>query len=350
MGGAGGAGGAGGFRGGNGGNVGDAPSLGAPGAGPSGGKAGPANSCGTGGTLTVSNSKLIPLIGGSGGSGGSPPSTPAQTGARHGGGGGGGAILIASNGTITVNGQIYARGGSGNNSSAGGSGGAVRLVASAINGGGGIHVFGGTTSPASCNGGNGYVRLEAINNTYNLAAIQGASGTSVTTIPGPARPTNIGTLKIVSLGSITAPANTGGLTSPVDINFTSTQSGPLTLTVSSSNIPIGTPFTVRVAPVATESTNSGDAFTYTGTISGGTTQAGTGSVSFPLPVGTSIITVSASFILPPQQQALLERAVGEKVARMEVGTDAQGRSQNFLVTASGKRLAAAPFAHLLATP
>jgi hypothetical protein len=91
------------------------------------------------------NEQILPLIGGSGGA-------PAGI-ANYRGGGGGGAILIATSGTLTVDGTIIARGGNGYGTSTYGSGcgsgGAIRLLATTLNGAGTLSAMGGVYSSYS---------------------------------------------------------------------------------------------------------------------------------------------------------------------------------------------------------
>jgi len=92
------------------------------------------------------NEYIVPLIGGSGAS------------ACNGrGGAGAGAILIAANGTITINGSVAAVGGEG-----GGSGGAIRLVANTVAGTGSLDAHGGSYSGV---GGYGRIRIEGFSIT-----------------------------------------------------------------------------------------------------------------------------------------------------------------------------------------
>ncbi len=79
--------------------------------GPGGGAPGTASpfTTGDGGTF-LGVPELLPRLGGSGGGGGASTSGSLNCSAG-GGGGGGGAILIAANGTITVNGSVIADGG-----------------------------------------------------------------------------------------------------------------------------------------------------------------------------------------------------------------------------------------------
>ncbi len=116
---------------------------------------------GVGGPTTYGNEQIIPLIGGSGGS------THNQR-PHQGGGAGGGAILIATNGTITVNGWIRSDGGIGNSHGGGsgsgsGSGGGIRLVATEVTGTGQALARGGATHRT---GGKGRIRVEADTITF----------------------------------------------------------------------------------------------------------------------------------------------------------------------------------------
>lgn len=101
------------------------------------------------------SASCFPLIGGSGGAGGDN---------RGGGGGGGGAILIGSEATLTLTGNVWSEGGSytgGYNSSTGsgtGAGGCIRLAAKKVvfNTAGSLDAIG-TTGGAA-----GYIRIDTI--------------------------------------------------------------------------------------------------------------------------------------------------------------------------------------------
>ncbi|MGE0479569.1 MAG: hypothetical protein AB7Q17_03755 [Phycisphaerae bacterium] len=100
---------------------------------------------------TYASPFLVPLIGGSGGA----PRVDVE--GCFGAGAGGGAILIAATGTITVNGTIYARGGSA--SGGGGSGGAIRLLASTVAGSGALNAGGGSDGSGFWTGEGGAGRI-----------------------------------------------------------------------------------------------------------------------------------------------------------------------------------------------
>lgn len=142
------------------------------GQGPGGGQVNPDGAAGAGSYATVGggafagalygNTGLFPLIGGSGGAG---------TNATKGGGAGGGAMLIATSGTVTVDGNIFARGGVGGNGfnaidGGSGSGGAVRIVAGSMGGNGVISARGGQGSDGVETGGDGRISVEAESYSY----------------------------------------------------------------------------------------------------------------------------------------------------------------------------------------
>jgi hypothetical protein len=322
----GGIGGPGGFNGGDGGGDTTSTTLnGGSGAGPAGG-VGWGNSQVGGGSLLIANQQLTPLFGGSGGGGGKGDvATPGD-----GGGGGSGSLLLASNGTITLNGNILAVGGNGNptnrgeNSGGSGSGGAVRLVANTVKGSGTINVSSG--SSVWGNGGAGFVRIEAFSNTG--IAVTGASSFLRPTTPSAAIPTNLPSLRITSIGGVTVPSNgTGGLPS---------QPGTVLLNVATSGIPINTTFNVRVAPTDGK---YGSLSTFTGT-----TSATGGSASISLPQGTSIVDVYAAFQPTAQTAQRIEKSVGEKIVRAEVSSRYRGASEVIYITESGKRIPASKIA------
>ncbi|WP_218081805.1 hypothetical protein [Anthocerotibacter panamensis] len=302
----GGAGGPGGFRGGDSGYwTGTAYTVGAPGAGPAGGQ-GAINSgdFGKGGSLVRANSQLVPFWGGSGGGGGGGGICNIGNTAT-GGSGGGGAVLLASSGTITLNGSIRALGGtsppagSGCSTSAfggGGSGGAVRVVAATITGSGSISVAPGGGVEG---GGPGFVRTEAFNNGIPPERVTGSPTYIRSLTPLTAIPTGQPSITVTSIGGLSAPAGgNGGNVTPTDISFSTTQTSPVTLNVASVNVPLNTSFTVRIAPVDANQTSAGNVVTATGTINAGSYSAGTGSVQVTLPRGTSLINVYASFTSP----------------------------------------------------
>src|ERR1017187_4332824 len=137
------------------------------------------------GPLAYGNPQILPLIGGSGGKAGG-----------SNGGAGGGAILIAVSGTISIGGSLHANG----QCSGGGycgSGGAIRLVANQVLGSGAIDAS--------------YARLGRIRIEANTTS--SALNVNPVVIAVPPNPlviwpaTNAPTVQVVSVGSLTAPAD-----------------------------------------------------------------------------------------------------------------------------------------------
>lgn len=194
--------------------------------GPNGGAAA-TSSTAPGSGPNTSNQFLVPLIGGSGGGG------AFNTGAI--GGAGGGAILIASSGTITVNGSINAQGGSGTNCggqgyAGAGGGGAVRLVANTINGNGSVTV----NSSIACVGpGNaGLARFES----NNLGGVNVNGPTTRSTpfalnLPTTGAPT----VKVTSING--QPITSNPFSFP-DISINASSQVPIT--IQATNVPIAT--------------------------------------------------------------------------------------------------------------
>lgn len=121
---------------------------------------------------TYGSGLLVPLVGGSGGGG--TIGTPGG-----GGGGGGGALLIASNTRIDVTGTISAdgarRAGFAYNS---GSGGAIRLVAPVVAGTGALRARG-SSGFFGEGGGDGRIRIDALNRTGISFSFNPAASTSI---------------------------------------------------------------------------------------------------------------------------------------------------------------------------
>ena len=222
--------------------------AGTPGEGPGGGLPGIAQSepggsggyatpgSGSLGGPTYGNSLIRPLVGGSGGGGGA-ASTSSDGGN---GGGGGGAMLIASSDTIQVNGAIHANGGSAScRGSCGGrgSGGSIRLLANRIEGNGSLSAISGGQ-------GQGRIRLEAF-------FVQSSLSRNPAHTFGPPLTTGLddspGTIRITDIAGQVVPNAPAGNTNTPDVIFTA--AGPVTITLATTQIPTGTPLTVRVTAV-----------------------------------------------------------------------------------------------------
>lgn len=271
---------------------------------------------------------LLPLIGGSGGGGDLGRGLPGG-----GGGGGGGAILIASSGTINFSSNpslIFANGGHGfarNFGSGGGSGGAVRLIANVITGivridaGGGLGLVGG-------NGGGGLVRLEAFNMT-NLNLTIGGNPRVFKSTPTIAVPSNLPTIRIVSVAGIVSPNNpNGSLQREPDIVLPTNQANPVSVALSASNIPLGTTLQVTLTP------ENGASTAVQSTALTGTLASSTATASITIPDGISVI--QASGIIDVSALGLVVN--GEQVKSIEVNAVFGGKQTITYITASNKRI------------
>jgi len=304
----------------------------------------------TNGNYGVSTSfvALLPLFGGSGGGGAVAP--VGQSGAA--GSGGGGALVLASSTQITVNGSVTANGGAAatcpmikrEQIPGAGSGGAIRLVARTITGTGSLEATGGFQCPPFGAGGlpffagDGRIRLEA----FTL----GFSGTtdpapSTTAAPGPVTPASnpalikLPTLAISKVGVIPAPGTPGGSYTTADVSLPQNTTNPVPITLTATNIPPGTVFTVKLLP------QTGDATTTTSSFLDGTFASSTHSANVNFPVGeVSLLNAFGSFTLPTQVASLYPLIDGEPVDRVMVAAAYGGPSTVTLVTKSGKEVPA----------
>ncbi len=293
----GGAGGPGGFRGGQGGAKGAINNAASGGQGPGGGTT--SASYGGGGSYGAPNTfvSLLPLFGGSGGGG-----YPGNTGqAGIAGGGGGGAIVIGSSTKITLTGTIFARGGDGGPPgiiyAGGGSGGAIRLVSPEIAGTGTLNVLygqGGTPQPTV-----GRARLEAFRMNFAGSIYPSTSILTVTTTCGPITSNsvpalaNLPTLRISAIAGVNTPAATGGTYSTADLTLPGGTTNPVNITVTGTNIPVGSTFQLKQIP---QFAAAAVPLTATST---GTFATSTATFSVTLPVGqVSVLNAWSDFTLP----------------------------------------------------
>lgn len=288
------------------------------------------NSC-KGKPSAYGNINLLPLIGGSGGTGGLASSSGScvTLGCNGGGGGGGGgAILIASSGTITINGSITADGGIGGNgfrSGGAGSGGAIRLISNALNGTGSISVAG-----APPNGGAGRIRLEA--NTLSFSGTVNPVATIST--PGLLNLSPIPILSITAIAGVSVPSTaTGSFDSP-DIILPSSTSSPVTVNLAASNIPVGT-----VVAVIVNFKNTSDRSSFNSTPLSGTEASSTATanvfLSTTLP---TIIRADAIFTVQTASNPFPKFAEDEKVEKIRVASVLGGKSSISLITESGREV------------
>ena len=285
---------------------------------------------------------LLPLIGGSGGGGGS--TSPNSGVIGGGGGGGGGAILIASSTSISFpensdfNRGIYARSGEGGPrgwgaSGGSGSGGAIRLVANTISGNPCLAVNSGPNNFNLPTGSWGIIRVEG----FDLSQYVPRCSSNEHTLgqPNPVTLPNTPTLRIASVGGVTAPANPrGSVNAPPDVVVPASVANPVQVVVNGTNLPSGTTLQVKLTP------ETGDPTTVAGTLTGSTSSS-SATVNIALPAGgTSVIraTVTLDVLVALGRPTFIN---GEKVSTVEVASTFGGASEVVYVTSSGRRITAA---------
>ncbi|MBN1476136.1 hypothetical protein JXA47_05235 [Candidatus Sumerlaeota bacterium] len=240
---------------------------------------------------TYGDSRLLTLSGGSGGGGGNFYVTSDSNGHGYGGGAGGGAILIASSGTITVNGTITAKGGDGHwyvltngggtDGSGGGAGGAIRLMANSITGTGSLSATGGASVAAK--GGDGLTRLEALSITGTIAA--NSNPTPMTSSPTVVQldPADVPTVRITTINGIPVPEPPSGSTTSPDVVIPGTATNPIAIGLETANVPDGAVVNLRLI------LENGDTLEVAS--SAVSSDAATASVDLPSGVGVIYATV-----------------------------------------------------------
>lgn len=275
--------GAGGFPGGVGQVAGAFPSSWQPGFGPGGatgllgGTHGRGASYATG-LAPYGNVFLVPLVGGSGGAGAADNGSAFPGG---GGGAGGGALLLTSSSTITVNGQIRARGGSGGLAGAfcggGGSGGAIRIVASVLAGTGSVAANGSGSPCGTGIGSDGRVRFEAFSHTFNGGVAPPAMRATPVQLFLPTSPPPA--VRLVTAAGVPVPVRPNGTFTLPDVVFNSAD--PIVLELEGREVPPGTTVQVHLF------SETGADQIITSTLLSGTLQLSTATATVTLPSGFS---------------------------------------------------------------
>jgi hypothetical protein len=265
---------------------------------------------------------LQPLVGGSGGGGGA----GGYNFGGSGGSGGGGAILLAATGTINLTGSIYAtEGGVGAATGVGvggiggfGTGGSVRLVATTMSGAGVIATYSNTATVI------GRVRIEAENITYTGTTYP----TYVADTPAPVFLANVPSLKIVNVGGSAVPAEPTGV---ADITFPANLVNPVTISLVTTNVPVGNTVLVKIIPA------TGPVIEAVSPAISGTTANGTASVSVSLPQGPSTIQAMTTYtVVIAMGEALSQYAKNERVEKVQIVASLGGAGYAKLITISGK--------------
>jgi len=209
----------------------------------SGGYGGSYGTLGYGGSTAYGNPSLVPLAGGSGGGG-----VGDQT---FGGGAGGGSILVACRGQLSLGGLLRASGGAyAGYHGSGGSGGALRLVASKLTGSGSLQALGGLA--VFFVGGSGRIRLERASYsgshtvTPDPSIVNLTDGATALIWP----PANAPTVKVVSIGGASTPADPRAEFGAVGADVVLPQTSSVEVIVETTSVEEASEVWVRLAPRA----------------------------------------------------------------------------------------------------
>jgi len=272
----------GGFRGGANGPVGAGAGFGPGGAQPGSGNGYDGDGADASYIGVYGNPQVLPLIGGSG--------SGAYNGAS--GSGAGGAILIVAGGTVTVNGQITALGGTGNVnlgiSGVIGASGAIRIVANQILGNGTIDAgsqLGAFNDEEPATGGR--TRMEANTLSPQLTIFPNTEAVPPGTTPVIFPPANAPTVSVLSVGTQTAPLDPqAAVASSADIGIQT--NGPVTITLQTENFPIEGAVGLRITP------KYGSALGLTASYVSGNINQATWQVTSTLPQGFCVLQARAT--------------------------------------------------------
>ena len=226
------------------------------------------------------NGRVLPLIGGSGGGG--------QYRYARSGGAGGGALLVVTTGSLNLNGQITAYGGtyaSGASlpESGSGSGGAVKIIADSVSGSGKISCLSSNTS-----GGQGRIRIETNNFLGNVVTFPSVP---ILTPDDPLvlwPPAAAPSIRVVSVGAKNAPTDPRGSPQTAEIDFQLDNETSSIIVLEAKNVQSDASVKVRIVPVY------GLPITHTATFSNGTTALSTWVVNnVNLPEGAFVVQAHA---------------------------------------------------------
>jgi hypothetical protein len=291
----------------------DPATRGSRGLGPEGGEES-TNASGGSGYL---NAQLIPLLGGSGGAG------LSGNASLYGlaGGGGGGAILIASSGTVTLNGSIVSDGGAVCPFGCifGGPG-AIRIVAQRLLGTG--FTRGGVTRLESCEG--------------NFLGSSQSTSSTFGRPPNPVFVAALPTLRIVSVAQQAIPDPPAGsfLSAPDVVLGPGTASAQVAL--AATNVPTTPTTRVNVVVIPKYSAP----MTIMSTPLNGSFDNSTATATIPLTPGETIVmaTVTVDVDITEGEPLVTGGIAGERIAQLKVGATYGGGSSVVYVTESGREI------------
>jgi hypothetical protein len=149
-----------------------------------------------------------------------------------------------------------------------------------------VYAIGGHSSNGGGNGGNGFVRLDALDDQFVGNLDESASRGSNPVLVAPANQ-NV-RLAIQSIGGNAVPSNPTGVLVTPDVAIPAQQATPIPVVVSCVNLPLNTLITVVVKPVYGPTTQV-SAVNNTGTLA-----SSTATVSIVIPRGGGLIYATAA--------------------------------------------------------
>jgi hypothetical protein len=156
--------------------------------------------------------------------------------------------------------------------------------------------------------------------------------TASTGLPTLVRLFNPPTVSIVSVGGVGVPSVPTGAGGGLDVSLPN-QTGPTTIELAASGIPLGTTINVSIKP------ETGSPVNATSTGLSGTETSSTATATATLPTGSSII--SATVTLSAGGSASLESPFmigGEPVKNIRLASVFGGKASIFLITEAGKEI------------
>ena len=193
--------------------------------------------------------------------------------------------MIASSGTLTLNGLINVSGGvGGGGNAAGGGGGAVLLIANTVQGSGSVNRSGGSSSYS--NGVAGLARIEAYTNDFTGTVDYSDTTPLDLDLPGSANgPPPPPSIAVTSVNGTAVNANPFSFP---NLNFNSSQS--VAIVITAHNIPVGTQPTLYFFSAPNDTKVTAPALQ-------GTLATSTTTVNVVVPAGTSYGYVRATWTL-----------------------------------------------------
>ena len=141
------------------------------------------------------------------------------------------------------------------------------------------------------------------------------------------------TIRITSVAGITAPPFPSGSYSNPDITLPADTTNPVTVVISASNVPLGTPVNLTITPYM------GSPVTVTGTALTGTLESSVATANVNIPTNQPcVISASATFTLTASRNGQPMLIMGERVKMVHVASVFGGKSTITYITESGREI------------